>query len=377
MLSRLGLFIGLSILFLAIGCSFISNSKESPKTIGVTVSETTTKNQSEISLTDTQKRWESYLYSILIHREMNLLFTQQDFEINLDEYIKQGKISIKGNPSEMESIKNDYDSSYFVDMDQDGVDELYVITCEGSIRQYYGTVYKKENEDFVVASTSEGHIIPVKYNKEVHFISIESDFETKFTNAVIEYEINDLAFKPKEILNIKYTYEASMIPETMTKIIDARYLNTLSKYEIGDSNTASITKISEQPSYDVRVIDEKYKNVFNFNIKLWLTSVGYAPNHWEISTKDDSTHHFKGVEKIASNADEGTDDSVCYGLRFYKDESDQLFLLKISYPFYTMEARKDGDLILQLFKFNRNDIEEIDKLRIEPKIEVDVEMLSA
>ncbi|UKS25816.1 hypothetical protein LOZ80_30330 [Paenibacillus sp. HWE-109] len=330
------------------------------------------KDPTEILLTKKQEVWESYLYRIIRNREVDLLYTQQDFEINLEEYMKQDKLSIVSNPSEMDSIKNYYESSYLIDIDKDGIDELYVITCEGSIRQYYGNVFKKKNEAYVLENTFDGHIIPIRYNNDLHFISIENDFETKFIDSVIEYGVNGLAFKPKEKLNIIYTYDSSEIPESMTKMLDNEYLNSLNKYEMLGSNTANITKISEQPSYDVQLIDDKYKNVFNLTIKLWLTSVGYAPNHWEISTHDDSKHHFKGMEQIEAN-----DESVCYGLKFYKDKSDQVFLVKISYPFYTLEARKDGDLIIQLFKFHRNFIEEVENIRIEPEIEVRAEIISA
>jgi hypothetical protein len=67
---------------------------------------------------------------------------------------------------------------------------------------------------------------------------------------------------------------------------------------------------------------------------------------------------------------------VCFGLRFYKDESDNIFLLKVSYLYFTMNAHKDWDLILQLFKFNKYSVEEVEKELIDPKVEVHIEKSS-
>jgi hypothetical protein len=56
--------------------------------------------------------------------------------------------------------------------------------------------------------------------------------------------------------------------------------------------------------------------------------------------------------------------------KWIQDESDNIFLLKVSYPFFTADAHKDGDLILQLFKFYKNSVEEVEKRLIEPKVEI-------
>ncbi|TXK82612.1 hypothetical protein [Paenibacillus sp. N3.4] len=360
------------IILLIVSCS----RKESIHTFTEAATVTPTKDPTEISLTNRQEDWESYLYRLIKNREENLLYTQQDFEIDLAEYIKQGKISLQNDPAEIKAIINSIDSSFLIDIDHDGIDELYVIQCEGSIRQYYGTVFKKKNEVYVEMSEFKGHILPVRYNNDVHFISIFNNFETKHTEAVVEYEVNGLAFKPKEILNINYLYDVSAVSKLMGKMIDNEYLNSLSSYEISDSNFANMPEISNESSYDVKVTDEKYKNTFNWTIKLWLTSVGYAPNSWEISSKDESTHKFNGMGQIETNGDKVTDDSVLYGWKFFKDEFDQLFLIKVSYPFFTLEDRKDGDLILQLFKFNKDFVEEVEKVRIEPEVEVNYCLLS-
>lgn len=319
---------------------------------------------------NTQETWEDYLYSAIENRNEVVFFTQYDFEISLDEY---KKLPIEKDPSQFDYIGDAYEASYFIDIDDDGVDELYVITCEGSIRQHYGNVFKKKDNAYVQADRFEGRIFPVKYNSEVHFISLEYNFETKFIDAIIEYEVNGLAFKPEETLIIQYTYDVSKLPEPVKSMIDNDSLSSLSNYEVMSSNIASITQIPEQSSLNVQLVDNKHKNRFDFNIHLWLTTVGYAPNQWEITSGDDATHSFRGMDQIESNEENNTDGSIDYGYKFYKDDSDQVFLLKISYPYYTVEERKDGDLTLELFKFNQDSVERVVKIRIEPTIEVQKE----
>lgn len=325
------------------------------------------------SIINEKEAWENYLNNIIRNRELELLYTQKYPEINLNEYLEQNKISIQGDSFEIDILKSTNVMSFLIDLDKDGIDELCLLQCEGSIRHYYVKVFKKKNEVYIDVSTTDGYMFPVKYNNEAHFIRIEKDFETKFTDSVIEYELKGLTFKEKRVFNIKYTYDVSELPKLMTKIIDDEYLNSLNTYKISDSNVAKIDEASSEyePSYDIELIDKKNNNIFRFTTKLWFTSVGYAPNYWKIESKDDSTHKFKGIDQIVTYTD--TNEAVCFGFRFYKDESNNIFLLKVSYPFFTKDAYKDGDLILQLFKFNKNSVEEIEKELIEPKVEVQIE----
>jgi hypothetical protein len=157
----------------------------------------------------------------------------------------------------------------------------------------------------------------------------------------------------------------------MTEIIDNKYLNSLKNYEISGSNIAQIKQNSEQPSYDIVLDDRKNNNLFKFTLEIWKTTVGYAPSEWRFDAKDTSTRNFKGIENVITH--QGTDETACFGIKFYKDESGNVFLLKVSYPFYTSNTHKDGDLILQLFKFSKNSVDEVEKKLIEPKVEIKFE----
>ncbi|WP_342561738.1 PT domain-containing protein [Paenibacillus sp. FSL R7-0345] len=318
-----------------------------------------------------QEPWEDYLHSVVERREEYLFFAEQKFEINLQEQVEQGDITLVGDESKYFFSTGSYRSAYFIDFDKDGVDELYVITCEGSIRQYYGHIYKRDGEVYSWIDTFEGGIMPYEYNNEIHFLDIIADFETKFTNAVIEYEAEGLTFKPVKTLEVNYTYEVSALPEPWSNVISSAELDTLNEYEILKSPDATVTKLTEQPAYDVQVTDEKNNNTFKFTVQLWLTTVGYAPNYWEIIAADEDTRQFKGMDQINSRKAGGKDNEINYGLKFYKDAaSGQMFLLKISSPFFTIGVRKEGDLILELFRFNENDVEQIEEVLLEPEVEI-------
>ncbi|KUP22946.1 hypothetical protein [Paenibacillus sp. DMB5] len=318
-----------------------------------------------------QGAWEDYLNSVVERREEHLFFAEQSFEINLRDRVKQGEITLVNDSEGFSSIEDSYVSAYLIDIDKDGLDELYVTTMEGSIRQYYGHIYRQNGEEYTWVDTFEGDIIPYEYNNDIHFLDVVADFETKFTSAVIEYEADGLAFKPVKTLRVQYTYDVSELPEPWSKVISSAELNTLHEYELLRSPDATVTKLTEQPAYDIQVTDDKNSNTFRFTVQLWLTTVGYTPNYWEILAADESTQHFIGMEQIDSDQARSTNGAVNYGLKFYKDAaSGQLFLLKISYPFFTMETRKDGDLILEIFRFNEKDADKIDEVLLEPKIEI-------
>ncbi|MDF9840234.1 hypothetical protein M2105_001233 [Paenibacillus sp. PastF-1] len=318
-----------------------------------------------------QEAWEDYLNSVVERREEYLFFTEQRFEIHLQDRVKQGEITLVNDSEGFSSIEDSYVSAYLIDIDKDGLDELYVITVEGSIRQYYGHIYRQKGEMYTRVDTFEGNIIPYECNNDIHFLDVVADFETKFTSAVIEYEADGLAFKPVKTLEVHYTYDVSELPEPWSKVISSAELNTLHEYELLRSPDATVTKLTEQPAYDIQVTDDKNSNTFRFTVQLWLTTVGYAPNYWEIFAADEGTQHFKGIEQIDSDQTSGTKGAVNYGLKFYKDAaSGQLFLLKISYPFFTMETRKDGDLMLEIFRFNEKDAEKIDEVLLEPNVEI-------
>lgn len=330
-----------------------------------------TQSSTKLSLLDNQETWENYITDIIKTREFNLLYEHTYPEINFKDYIKKGKLKMKGSTTKIEELENTNEKAFLINLDKDSVNELCLLQCEGSIRHYYVMVYKRENGIYVYKSTMDGYINPVKYNNKVHFISIESDFETKFVNAVIEYSVDGLTLKQKEIFNINYTYDVSKLPESITKIIDSNYLNSLSNYKVSDSNIANISKTSEAPAYSIVLLDEKNNNNFKFTLSLWLTSVGYAPNEWDLKTLDKRTLNFSGINKVITHREEGTDVTVCFGVKFFKDESNDIFLLKLSYPFYTAAPKKDGNLILQLYKFNKNSVDEVENRLIEPKVEVD------
>lgn len=312
-----------------------------------------------------------YLNSVVERREEYLFFAEQRFEINLQDRVKQGEITLVNDSEGFSPIADSYVSAYLIDIDKDGLDELYVITMEGSIRQYYGHIYRQNSEEYTWVDTFEGNIIPFEYNNEIHFLDVVADFETKFTSAVIEYEADGLAFKPVKTLEVNYTYNVSELPEPWSKVISSAELNKLHEYELLCSPDATVTRLTEQPAYDIQVTDDKNSNTFRFTVQLWLTTVGYAPNYWEILAADEDTQHFIGMEQIDSDQASSTNGAVNYGLKFYKDAaSGQLFLLKISYPFFAMETRKDGDLILEIFRFNEKDAEKIDEMLLEPNVEI-------
>jgi len=331
---------------------------------------TPTKISPMVSPTNKPETWEDYLYSIIKNRDFELLFNQKNSQINLLEYLKQSKILIKGSPTEIEELKYFNQAAFLFDLDKDGVNELCLLQSEGSIRHHFVEIFKKKNNIYVDTSMAEGYIFPFKYNNEVHFISIENDFNTKFTNAVIEYEINGLSFKQKEIYIISFKYDVSQLPKSITKIIDDKFLNSLSNYKVSESSIAKIKQISESPCYDVDLVDNGNNNIFKFTFKLRTTSVGYAPNEWKFISRNEKTHKFNGTEQMVTHRAAGTDETVCFGLKFYKDEFGNIFILKVSYLYFTINVGKDGDLILQLFKFTKNSVEEVEKKIIQPKVVV-------
>lgn len=321
------------------------------------------------------KTWEEFINGCILKHDLKSLYTQKDSEINLSEYVEQGKIIFDGDSSEKDILINDNVDAFLIDLNKDGIEDLYLVQCEGSIRHYYVNVYEKKDDVYVDTSKNmtDGYIFPIRYNSEVHFLEIVHDFQTKFTSAIIEYEFNGSVFEQKNIIHIDYSYDMSQLPESITNIIDSEYLYSLNSYEISDSNIAEINNITSQPSCDIILDDKKNNNIFNFKVELWLTSVGYAPNQWEIEANDESTSLFDGTEHMITNRNEGTDENVCFGLKFWKDEDDTIYLLKVSYPFFTMDDRIDGELILQLFMFNMDSVEEVETIRIEPTIEINNE----
>ncbi|MNI50373.1 hypothetical protein D3C73_1050300 [compost metagenome] len=302
------------------------------------------------------------------------MWAQSDYEVNLEDYVQQG---VFDSSAELNMSMSLYETAYLIDIDNDGVKELYVITCEGSIRQYYGNVFKKVRNGYVLANVFEGNIFPYSYNNETHYISIDYDFETKFAIAIREYSANGLAFELQKTMNILYTYDVSKLPAAMSDLVDNEYLNSLDEYAISDSSEAIITRETGSGYYDVQVTDHANTNTFNFHIELWLTSVGYAPNEWKIRSADDRTRDFKGMEQIIGEAEPGGNESINYGLRFVKDSSDRLYLLKISYPFFTTGDRQDGDLTLELFKFNSDSVVKVEEIILKPVVNILTEVSKA
>lgn len=313
--------------------------------------------------------WENYLIKLIEARKANILWEQRESQIDLEENIKQGKISIDSS-FDYASYKDSISYSFLIDLDKDKIDELCMVTCAGSVRDYTTYVFKKENGVYVNASIYDGamdsgYIFPYKHNNEIHYIEIINEFETKFMGTIIEFELNGLTFIPKRVFKINYTYDVSNQPKVITDMIDNKYLNELNKYIISDSNIAQITS-----SHLINLTDMKNNNFFKFTANLWSTSVGHAPSHWELESEDNRTLKFKGIDKVLTHKDLGTDINICFGFKFYKDEMGNVFLLKVSYPFFTIAERKDGDLTLQLFKFNKNSVDEVYKKLVEPKVEV-------
>ena len=307
--------------------------------------------------------WENYLVNIIQKRDIGSLMDLKYPEINLDEYLKQGKIYVdKGNP-ETDWIFSSEEGTFLIDINKDGTDELWVNICQGSMRNYSANIFEKKEGKYVFSESVDGFIIPVKYNGEMHFIENSINFSTKFSSGIIEYEPEGIKLKQKAVYGINYIYDVSKLTDAMKKIIDNDFLNKLSCYEIPEINIAKVNKESDI----IELKDTKNKNSFKFMIKLWPTTVGYAPNEWKIQSADDITGRFNGIDMIETH--EGSE-TVCFGLKFYKDEWGNLFLLKLSYPYFTTKPRKDGDLILQLFRFNKDTVEMIEKEIIEHGIEI-------
>lgn len=307
--------------------------------------------------------WENYIINIIHNRDVGSLLDLKYSEINLEEYLKQRKISVdKGHSGFEESILSSREGAFLIDLNKDGTDELWINICQGSMWNYSAEIFEKKEGKYVLSESINGRIFPVKYNQETHFVEIGRDFCTKFTSEIVEYKVEGITLKPKDVFSINYTYDAVVLSEKMKKIIDNEFLNKLSSFEIPQSNIGN----SNEESDEIELIDRKNGNTFNFKTLLWLTTVGYAPNEWRIQSEDEFTRKFKGIEQIETQDERN---EVCFGFKFYKDELDNIFFLKASYPFYA-EPLKDGDLILQLYKFNKDSVEEIEIKRIEPKIEI-------
>jgi len=361
--SLLGIILIMVIMFSTASCRSPATTKTPRQFFTMTpMQHPVEKPSAEIS-SSTNITWENYIKKIAENRKYDLLYEQQD-SLNLAEYLKK---IVAEKPAVIDALKECNSNAFLIDLDKDGINELCLVQCEGSIRHYFVLVFKKKDESYVCASKSEGDIFPVKYNNEVHFISTAYDFQTKFKKSIIEYEVKGLAFNPKRIWKVNYTYDISVLPQSITKMIDNHYLNSLNDYKISDSNIAKITDIPGSSSFNVELVDNKNNNILKFKVDLWLTSVGYAPNRWYIELKDDRIRKFKGIDQVESKDGE---ESVCYGLKFYKDGLDNIFLLKVSYPFFTTKTTKDGDLKIQLFKFNKDSVEKVEDIMIEPKIEI-------
>ncbi|PKM93112.1 MAG: hypothetical protein CVU84_17535 [Firmicutes bacterium HGW-Firmicutes-1] len=310
-------------------------------------------------------KWEDFLNDCIINQKLELLRPDESTQISLKAYVEEKKIIIEADSNEMEFLVTENMDAYLFDLDGDGVNELYVVQCEGgSDKFYYVKIYKQTDDVFVETVITVGNIFPITYDSKVHFLSIEYDYETKLRNAVIEYEFNGLFFEQKKTSQFDYGYNTSELSELMSDIIDDNYLNNLKNYQMSDSNIAIINKATNQPPYDIELFDTKHNIKFIFTVDLFHTSNWYSPNQWEITTSDEYTLKLEGIEQLITRIDE----NVCFGIKFYQDGLDNIYILKVSYPYFTVHEPKGGELILQLFRLEENEICEVENIKLEPTI---------
>lgn len=307
--------------------------------------------------------WDEYITEGLTNNKIrNLLSTNESIKISIKELIKNKEFTNVMESWEINAISD----AYLVDVNNDNVKELVLVLCQGSMRNYSFRIYEKNGDSFALLDEKEGFMSPVIYNNKIHFIKVKSNFDTKFISQVIEYRFDGSSFKQNMVYNIKKYYDVSEIHK-LKGIINNNYLNSLDSYPASNSDIMLIDRSNGEHNMNVVINDKKNNNVFNYNIYLQYTSVGYAPTEWKIESKDEFTNQFRGMEQIFTS----NDDLICYGYKFYKDKSDNIFMLKILYDFYNkLDNVKVEDLILQLYKFNKDSVEKIDRIIIHPEIEV-------
>lgn len=307
--------------------------------------------------------WDEYIAEGLYKDKLiKLLSTNESIKLNINKLKKNKKLTNAMEPWEI----NDISDAYLVDINDDNVKELLLVLVQGSMRNYSLRIYEKNSDSYVLLDEQEGYMSPVIYNNEIHFIKIYTDFDTKFLSQVIEYRFDGSSFKQKVVYDIKKYYDVSGISK-FNEIINNNYLNSLDSYPASKSNIMITDRPNNDHHMSVMIDDKKNSNLFKFNIYLQYTSVGYAPTEWIIESKDKFTVQFKGMGQIFTN----NDNLICLGYKFYKDKSNNIFMLKISYDFYNkLDNVKIEDLVLQLYKFNQDSIEKVDSIIIHPKIVV-------
>lgn len=309
---------------------------------------------------DSTIEWNKLLLESITTQRLEELYDYSYPQIVLNDYIDEGLIT-------MESFyTNDY-GAYLIDINNDQIDELLVHRKEGSGGKRSTEVFKMQNGVYKSIDNIPETIRVIKYKGKYRFISQRHDFQTKFLNSIIEFEVDGDTLIPINNYEVSYSYD---IDESLRNIVDLKYLNNLNEYD-----TSSIDRLAVRSDGNtdnvIEIIDELNSNKFVFSMRLVYTSVHHFPNYWVIESDDDFTKKFDGVDNIINDIDVRDEGHIICGVDIV-EVSDTINLIIISYPYFTMSARKSGELTLKVYRFKKTVIEQIYNDVLYPNVKVEV-----
>lgn len=318
--------------------------------------------------------WVMFLKETIRSRNLERLYDRTPRSVELQDYLNERNLQLSESEADAAYYLNE-GSVYPLDIDGDGKEELWQLNNSGSQGNYTTVLLKEAGGRYTLYGTTSGYILPVKYRGTYHFVGLERDYDTKFLKTASEYALEGSSLVIKKTYGLAYSYEAGSLPKEISDFVDSGFFNSLLSYQFSGSDAVTVQSRPGFPAFQISLDDQQNQHRFRFDYALEMTSVGYSPSRWSLEASDNFTYTFPGIETLTTDFD--TDPGVLLGIRFFKGKDGAVDLLRVSYPYFTNEPHRNGVLDVQLFRFGKDSVEEVERLTLNPTVKLSREDTAA